>query len=441
VRAVDVIARQRDGQAVSEDELREFIGGIVDGSVADYQAAAWLMAVYLRGMSVEETVALTRVMARSGQVLDLGALASRSVDKHSTGGVGDKVSLVAGPIAAAAGVVVPKMSGRGLGITGGTLDKLESIPGLRVALSDAEILQQAAEVGLVLAGQTADLAPADGKLYALRDVTATIESLPLIVSSILSKKLAGGAPSIVLDVKGGSGAFMPTVEAARTLARSLVGVGTACGRRVVAFVSHMDQPLGWSVGNALEVQEAIDLLRGAAGPSDVRELALTLASEMVLLAGLADSARTARSRAQQAWSTRAALGKLGDLIEAQGGDRRVIDDPERLPRAPVVARVVADRGGTVARLDAGIVGSTLVALGAGRARMEDRVDHRVGVVFDHKVGAAVMRGETLFTLHLAERDQLEYARERILSAYTWSSEQVFPPAVVLERIDATDAIQ
>ncbi|HLZ10823.1 MAG TPA: thymidine phosphorylase, partial [Chloroflexota bacterium] len=262
MRAVDVIARKRDGQALSSDEITWLIRGIVDGDVADYQAAAWLMAVYLRGMTSAETVALTMAMARSGKQLGLGTLAPRSVDKHSTGGVGDKISLVVAPIAAAAGVVVPKMSGRGLGMTGGTLDKLESIPGFRVNLTTDEFLRQAAEVGLVIAGQNADLAPADGIIYALRDVTATIESLPLIVSSILSKKLAGGAPSIVLDVKAGRGAFLTTLEDARELARSLVAVGTEAGKKVVAYVTRMDQPLGFAVGNALETREAIDVLRG-----------------------------------------------------------------------------------------------------------------------------------------------------------------------------------
>ncbi len=433
MRAVDVIARKRDGNELDPGEIAGFIRGVVDGTVADYQAAAWLMAVYLRGMTQTETFELTQAMARSGQILDLGALAGRAVDKHSTGGVGDKTSLIVGPLAAAAGVVVPKMSGRGLGLTGGTLDKLESFPGLRTDLTVDEILRQAADVGLVIAGQTSDLAPADGKLYALRDVTATVASLPLIVSSILSKKIAGGAPAIVLDVKGGSGAFMTTLGGARALARSLVDVGTIARRQVVAYVTQMDQPLGWAVGNTLEIQEAVGVLRGS-GPADLRNLSLALAAEMVTLAGLETTPAAARRRVEAALTSGAGLAKLRAMVSAQGGDSRLIDDPGLLPRAPVLVPVRAERGGYVARLDAGIIGATLTALGAGREKKGDPIDHRVGVVFDHKVGAAVMRGEVLFTLHLANASQTDFARERLLSAYTWSDQVVFPPEVVIERI-------
>jgi pyrimidine-nucleoside phosphorylase len=435
MRAVDVIARKRDGHELTTGEIDRFIGGFLDGNVADYQAAAWLMAVVLRGMSRRETADLTRAMAASGRTLDLGPLAPRSVDKHSSGGVGDKISLVAGPIAAACGVVVPKMSGRGLGITGGTLDKLESIPGLRIDLSEAQILRQANDVGFVIAGQTADLAPADGRLYALRDVTATVASLPLIVSSIVSKKLAGGAPSIVLDVKAGSGAFMPTVADAIRLAQELVDVGTECGRQVVAYVSGMDQPLGRAVGNALEVREAIEVLNDR-GPNDVRELALTLAAEMVHLAGRTDTREAARTIGETALVTGKALAKLRAMIAYQDGDATVVDDPNRLPIAPIIETVVAPADGYVTRLDAGAIGRAVVALGAGRERKSDSIDHRVGVVFHRKIGDWVERGEPLFDLHLANSDQLPGAAESISTAYRIIPVETAPPTLILKRVSA-----
>jgi pyrimidine-nucleoside phosphorylase len=432
VRAVEIIARKRDGAELTSDEIQFFVHGCVSGAVADYQAAAWLMAVYLQGMNRAETVALTRAMASSGRVLDLGDLSTRAVDKHSSGGVGDKISLVVGPIAAAAGVVVPKMSGRGLGFTGGTLDKLESIPGFRVNLSVDEILKQAREVGLVIASQTADLAPADGKLYALRDVTATVGSLPLIVSSILSKKLAGGAPAIVLDVKVGSGAFMRTEQEAEQLALALVDVGTECGRRVTAFVSRVDQPLGRAVGNAVEVREAIETLRGE-GPDDVRDLALTLATEMILSARVATTEGDAREIAERALGSGQALAKLRAMVEAQEGDARVIDDPSRLPTAPIVETIGAQVAGYVAALDAGTVGKTLTALGAGREKKRDPIDHRVGVIFHRKIGDRVMPGDPLFTLHLTTVEAMPLARERLLAAYRWSDAPVNCPSIVVGR--------
>jgi pyrimidine-nucleoside phosphorylase len=434
VRAVDVIAHKRDGQALTAAEIGWFVTGFLDGAVTDYQAAAWLMAVYLRGMNLAETAELTRAMAASGRTLDLGSLAERSVDKHSSGGVGDKISLVAGPIAAAAGVVVPKMSGRGLGITGGTLDKLESIPGLSVDLTEDQILRQARDIGFVIAGQTAELAPADGRLYALRDVTATVASLPLIVSSIMSKKLAGGAPSIVLDVKAGSGAFMPTVESASELARALVEVGMACGRRVVAYVTPMDEPLGRAVGNALEVREAIEVLSGR-GPADASEIALTLAAEMATLAGVAGPGNRARRLVEDVLASGAALDRLRRMIGAQGGDARVVDEPNRLPTAPVVETIVSTQAGFVRRLDAGAVGRAVAALGAGRERKGEPIDHRVGVLFYRKVGDRLDVGDPLFDLHLANAAQLPAARERILGAYDFASAPVAPGPLILGQID------
>ncbi len=435
MKASEIIARKRDGQELSAEEIGWFVRGCVSGEVPDYQAAAWLMATYLNGMSQPETVALTRAMAESGRALDLGDLRPRAVDKHSSGGVGDKISLVVGPIAAAAGVVVPKMSGRGLGFTGGTLDKLESIPGLRVDLEVDRILDQARQIGLVIASQTADLAPADGKLYALRDVTATVGSLPLIVSSILSKKIAGGAPSIVLDVKAGSGAFMRTTDEAVKLARALVDVGTACDRRVVAFVSRMDQPLGRAVGNAVEVREAIEILQGN-GPDDVRELALTLAAAMVRLGGLASDEPEARRRVDACLASGAALVKLRQMISAQGGDARVVDDPSLLRTAPLTEVVKSPRAGYVERLDAGIVGSTLTGLGAGREKKGDAIDHRIGIMFHRKIGDKVATDEPLFTLHLASAARLPEARGRILAAYAWSDRPVESPSILIQKFGA-----
>lgn len=434
-RAVDIIARKRDGHELTTTQLKWFVDGCVSGGVTDYQAAAWLMAVYLRGMSRREIVDLTRAMAASGTSLQLGDLKAHAVDKHSTGGVGDKISLITGPIAAAAGVLIPKMSGRGLGLTGGTLDKLESIPGLRVDLSPQEIVDQVRQIGLAIASQSADLAPADGRLYALRDATATVSSLPLIVSSILSKKLASGAPSIVLDVKAGAGAFMKTEAEALELGRMLVDVGAACGRRVTALVSRMDQPLGRCVGNAIEVKEAIETLRGN-GPDELEQLALALAAEMVQLAGLAPSPESAESAVRQALDGGEALAKLRQMVAAQGGDPRLVDDPERLPTAPIRAPVRADRDGFVTDLDAATVGDTMVALGAGRARKGDAIDHRIGVVFERKIGDKVARGDVLLTLHLANEESLPTARDRLLSAYKWSD--VPPPRhpLILARLSS-----
>lgn len=433
MRAVDVIARKRDGSELTPAEIHWFINGVVNGSVADYQAAAWLMAVYLRGLTERETVDLTMAMAGSGQTLNLGRFRAHAVDKHSTGGVGDKTSLIVGPLAAAVGVIVPKMSGRGLGITGGTLDKLESIPGFRVDLPEERILDQIARIGIVVTGQTPRLAPADGQLYALRDVTATVGSLPLIVSSILSKKIAGGAPSIVLDVKAGSGAFMPTVDSARHLATRLVDVGRAADRRVVAYVTNMDQPLGRAVGNAVEIREAIETLRGNGEP-DLVTLATTLAGEMAVLSGVASDRASARDAIDRALRSGAGLAKLRELIAAQGGEPRVVDDPALLPSAPIVREVASPVDGFVAALDAGRVGETLIGLGAGRIKKSDRVDPRIGVVFHRKTAARVSRGAPLFTLHLADEASAPSAAERILAAYRWSDQPVPEPKTILDQI-------
>jgi pyrimidine-nucleoside phosphorylase len=432
---MDVIAKKRDGGELSKEEIEFFVQGYTAGTIPDYQAAAWLMACLLQGMTDRETHDLTMAMVYSGETLDLSDVAPFAVDKHSTGGVGDKVSLVAAPLVAACGVPVAKMTGRGLGFTGGTVDKLESIPGYRTDLSVAEIKAQVAEIGVVLTGQTLDLAPADRKLYALRDVTATVESIPLIVGSIMSKKLAAGASAIVLDVKVGKGAFMKTMENAEALAHGLVRLGTEAGRQVVALISDMDQPLGWAVGNALEVREAIDTLREGGG-EDFREHCLTVAAEMLALGGGAEGADAGLALARETLSSGAAWQRFRQMVEAQGGDVRCVDDPEKLPQAPIVEAVVAPRSGYLAGVNAIEVGRAVVHLGGGREEKGQPIDHRVGVVVHHKVGDRVQEGAPLFTVHASDEQKLAEARERVLAAHTFSDEPVQPLPLFYSRITA-----
>jgi pyrimidine-nucleoside phosphorylase len=431
--ALDLIAKKRDGEELSREEIEFFVRACTRDEIPDYQAAAWLMAVYLRGMTDRETRALTLAMTHSGDVLDLKQVVPFAVDKHSTGGVGDKVSLVVAPLAAACGLSVAKMTGRGLGFTGGTIDKLESIPGYRTDLSQAEFEAQLCEIGIVLTGQTADLAPADRKLYALRDATATVASTPLIVSSIMSKKLAAGADGIVLDVKVGSGAFMKTLEEAEVLAEAMVCLGSQVGRRVVALISDMNQPLGRAVGNALEVAEAIDTLRGS-GPDDFREHCLVVAAEMLMLSDKAADADAARARASEALASGAAWEKFRELVEAQGGDARYIEEPERLPRAGRIEPVPAPRDGYLAAVNAAEIGMAVVALGGGRERKGEPIDHRVGVIVHHKVGDRLQKGAPLFTVHANDAEKLALARERILAAYTFDDEPVQPLPLFYGRI-------
>ena len=419
MRVVDVIARKRDGAELTTAEIEFFVQGFTRGEIPDYQAAAWLMAVYLRGMGDAETRDLTLAMAHSGDVIELEGIAPFVVDKHSTGGVGDKVSLVAAPTAAACGLSVAKISGRGLGFTGGTLDKLEAIPGFRADLTEAEFKAQVKRVGIVLTGQTGALAPADAKLYALRDVTATVGSTPLIVSSILSKKIAGGAGAIVMDVKMGSGALMKTVPDAADLARQLVRLGSEVGRRVVALVSDMSQPLGWAVGNALEVKEAIEMLHGK-GPADLHDHCMRIVAEMLLLGGKASDTDDALEMARNAIAKGGAWEKFRALVAAQGGDVRAIDEPGRLPKASLVEPVPAPRSGYLARVDASEIGMAVVALGGGREKKGDTIDHGVGVKVHSKVGDAVKEGSPLFTLHANDSGRLAAARERVLAAHVFS---------------------
>jgi pyrimidine-nucleoside phosphorylase len=429
MRAVDVIARKRDGMALTAEEIDYFVQGFTQGRIPDYQVAAWLMAVLLRGMNRQETIDLTMAMVRSGETLDLREISSLVVDKHSTGGVGDKTTLVVAPMVAAAGARVGKMSGRGLGFTGGTLDKLESIPGFRADLGIEEFRAQLESVGVVVTGQSSQLAPADGKLYALRDVTATVRSLPLIASSIMSKKIAAGTEGVVLDVKMGHGAFMGTHEDAQELASLMVHIGNKVGRRVRAAISDMDQPLGNAVGNALEVREALDTLLGK-GPADLRRLCLTVASQMLLVAGMVQDEAEARVRLEQVLGDGRALSKFREWIQAQGGDIRYVDDPAKLPTARFVTELLAPRSGYVAGVDAREIGLTSMLLGGGRARKGDQIDHSVGIVLAAKIGDFVAKGQLLLTIHANDEAQLPGAQQRLLAAYERSDDPVAPPSLI-----------
>lgn len=437
MRAVDVIIKKRDGGELTPEEIEFFVQGFTRGEIPDYQVAAWAMAVYWRGMTDAETTALTLAMARSGEVLDLHDVSPFVVDKHSTGGVGDKTTLVVGPVVASLGLPVGKMSGRGLSFSGGTLDKLESISGWHASLTIAEFKEQLRTVGLVIAGQTADLAPADGKLYALRDVTGTVSSLPLIASSIMSKKIAGGADGIVLDVKTGRGAFMEDEASAVRLADLMLRIGRGLGRRMAAVISDMDQPLGRAVGNALEVQEAIETLRGD-GPPDFREHAIVVAGEMLRLAGLARDEEECRRLAREALDSGRALAKFRQFVMAQGGDPRQVDDPNLLPRARWVEPLLSPRAGYLAAIDAREVGLATLDLGGGRVKKGDPIDHAVGVVLNAKVGDWVERNQPLLVIHANDESRLREARARLLRAYAWSEEPVTPPSLI-RRVLRQDA--
>jgi pyrimidine-nucleoside phosphorylase len=431
---VDVIIKKRDGLELSQEEITSFVQGYTEGSIPDYQASALLMALFLRGMSDRETHDLTMAMAHSGDMLDLHDIVPFTVDKHSTGGVGDKVSLVIAPLVAACGVPVAKMTGRGLGFTGGTVDKLESIPGYRTDLSVAEFKAQVEEIGIVLTGQSADLAPADRKLYALRDVTGTVESLPLIVSSIMSKKLASGADAICLDVKMGNGAFMKSLEEAEALAEAMVRLGEQAGREVTSLISDMNQPLGWAVGNALEVREAINTLHEA-GPADFREHCLAVAAEMLRLSGKASTTSEALTLALETLASGAAWRTFREMVKAQGGNVDCIDEPDRLPQAPLIEPVPAPRSGYLSAVNALEIGLTVVELGGGREEKGDPIDHSVGVLVHYKVGDLVQKGIPLFTVHANDEEKLKAARERILAAHTFSDEPVQPLPLFYRRVE------
>ncbi len=409
---LELIEKKRDGRTHTRSELRLLVDAFVSGEVPDYQMSAWMMAAYLNGLDEDETVWLTQAMADSGERVDLSAIPGVKVDKHSTGGVGDTTTLVLAPLVASCGVPVAKMSGRGLGHTGGTLDKLESIPGMRVELSREEFVSQVREVGCAVVAQSADIDPADRKMYALRDVTGTVPSVPLIVSSIISKKVAGGADAVVLDVKVGSGAFMKDVEHARCLASELERVGDALGREVDARLTDMDQPLGMAVGNALEVVEAIETLSGE-GPPALTELCIRFAALMLVRGGAAPDERSARDLAVRAISSGDALRAFERWVQAQGGDPAVAEDTGLLPRARAVREVRASRSGFVSRTHADAIGSAAAALGAGRGRKEDAIDPAAGVVLDVRVGDEVSAGDRIATLYASDPDLLDEAEHRI----------------------------
>jgi pyrimidine-nucleoside phosphorylase len=419
MRAVDIITKKRDRQELTTEEINFFIEGFTDGSIPDYQASSWAMAVLLNGMTDRETTDLTLAMAASGETLDLSSAVEVAIDKHSTGGVGDKTTLVVGPVVAACGLPVGKMSGRGLGFSGGTLDKMESIPGYRTDLSEEEFLSQLKTYKIVLTGQSHDLAPADGKMYALRDVTGTVPSMPLIASSVMSKKIAAGAHAIVLDVKLGEGAFMTNLADARQLAEIMVAIGKLSGRRVVGLLSDMNQPLGEAVGNALETLEAIETLQGG-GPEDFREHCLVVASHMLVLGNRAANLEEARQMAEKALVDGSGLEYFRTLVREQGGDVSYVDHPDKLPKAELIETINAPRSGWLKAVKAKEVGETSVELGAGRAKKGDPIDFAVGIMVHHKVGDCVEAGEPLFTVHANDEDRMAQAIKRLQDAVEWS---------------------
>ncbi len=432
MRAVDIIIKKRDRGELSREEIDFFVQGFTRGEIPDYQVSAWAMAVLLNGMTARETTDLTLSMAHSGQVLDLSGIVEVAVDKHSTGGVGDKTTLAVLPIVAACGLPCGKMSGRGLGFSGGTLDKLESIPGYRVDLTTEEFKTQLKEIGIVLTGQSLDLAPADGKLYALRDVTGTVQSMPLIASSIMSKKLAAGATAIVLDVKTGLGAFMQSLEEARQLAALMTSIGELAGRKVKTLLSDMNQPLGFAVGNVLEVQEAIDALHGK-GPEDFREHCLEASAHMLALGGRAADLESGRRMAEGAVKNGSAFEMFRKLVAAQGGDVSYVDQPGKMAKARLVEPVPSPESGCLSQIHARIIGEAAVELGAGRAKKGDTVDHAVGFMILRKVGEKVQSGEPLFVVHANDEGRLAAAKKAVLAAHQFSAAPVPPLPLFYEH--------
>jgi pyrimidine-nucleoside phosphorylase/thymidine phosphorylase len=418
MRAVDVLKRKRAGDALSREEISFLVDGFTAGEIPDYQVSAFLMAVCLQGMTSEETVALTEAMLRSGITLDFSDVPGPKIDKHSTGGVGDKTSLIIAPLAASAGLVVPMISGRGLGHSGGTLDKLESIPGFDVRLDEKRFHRVVSEIGFAMVGQTEAIAPADRKLYALRDVTATVESFPLITGSILSKKLAEGIDGLVLDVKVGSGAFMKTRKDAETLAGSMLSTAARMGTKAVALLTDMSQPLGTHVGNALEVEESLAVMRGE-GPEDLKRLSLRLTAYMLVLGGLASSVEDGERRAKEELRSGRGLSKFLDMVRAQGGDPRIVDEGV-LPRARARKEVAAPRGGFVAAIDTEKLGTAAMVLGAGREKVEDVIDPGAGLVVRKKPGDEIEKGEPLVILHYNDPTRLPEAERMVQAAYSVS---------------------
>lgn len=434
MRMYDIILKKRNGEQLSKEEIDFFIKGYTHGEIPDYQAAALLMAIYFRGMNKRETAELTMSMVNSGATMDLSAITGIKVDKHSTGGVGDKTTLVLGPMVASAGVPVAKMSGRGLGHTGGTLDKLESIEGFRVQLSMEEFVSNVNRIKLAVCGQTGDVAPADKKLYALRDVTGTVDNISLIAGSIMSKKIASGADSIVLDVKTGSGAFMKSTDEAFKLAQEMVDIGENLGRRVTALITEMNEPLGYAVGNALEVKEAIETLMGR-GPDDLMQLCLELGSVMLLLGKKAGSIEEAREILKNKIKSGEALKKFAEMVEAQHGNPQQIWKPELLPAAAETIEVKSTASGYVSSINAEDVGIAALLLGAGRETKEEDIDYSVGIVLDKKVGAYVSKGETIARIHVNDRSRLEECTKKLLGAYSFTDEKPGPRPLIFGMVD------
>lgn len=432
MRMYDIIHKKRNGGELSEEEIRFFIEGYTDESIPDYQAAALCMAVYFRGMTPKETSILTLAMAESGDQIDLGGIEGFTVDKHSTGGVGDKTSLIVVPIVASCGGKVAKMSGRGLGHTGGTVDKLESIPGFRTELNPDDFIKQVNGIGLCIVGQTGELAPADKKLYALRDVTATVESIPLIASSIMSKKLAAGSKGIVLDVKTGSGAFMKTVEESENLAKEMVAIGKSAGRSVTAVITNMDIPLGDSVGNSLEVIEAIKTLKGE-GESDLTEVCLTLAAQMLSMVTGEDE-KTCYSMAKGAIDNGLAINKLREMISAQGGNANVVDDYSLFKQPKYTAEIFSECDGYIEHTDAEKIGIASVILGAGREKKGDPIDPSAGIVLKKKTGDYVKKGEPLAVFYTDDEGKIEGAKQEFLNAFTFGNERTQPQKLIYKII-------
>ena len=431
--AVELIRKKRDGHALSTPEIDWLIQEYTQDRIPDYQMSAWAMAVFWRGMDARETSDLTLAMARSGEEMHARDIISPVVDKHSTGGVGDKVTLAVAPLVAACGVAVGKMTGRGLGHTGGTVDKLESVRGFRASLTREEFKDILTRHHIVLAGQSHDLAPADGKMYALRDVTGTVESIPLIASSIMSKKLAVGASHLLLDVKVGAGAFMKTLEQARALAETMVHIGQLAGLHTVAAITSMEQPLGCAIGNALEMAEAIAILRGE-GPRDVSDLCYHEASELLVMTGSASSFSEAEKRVEQAIHSGAAVAKLAEVIAAQGGDARQIEHPELLPAAPVRVMLCAPRSGYIRAIEAEQVGLASMHLGAGRFKKGEPIDHRTGFILQAKIGDYRNAGDPLVEIHARSQSEADAVRESLLASYSWSEAPVSVPTLLLDTI-------
>lgn len=423
MRMYDLIMKKRNGGKLAKEEIEYMVGGFTDGQIPDYQMSAMMMAIYFVGMDKEETLHLTMAMANSGDMLDLSLIEGIKVDKHSTGGVGDKTSLALTPMVAACGIKVAKMSGRGLGHTGGTIDKLESFEGFSTGISERQFIDNVNKIGIAIMGQTADLAPADKKLYGLRDVTATVDNMSLIASSIMSKKLASGADAIVLDVKTGSGAFMKEEKDAFSLAKEMVELGKNAGRKAVAVVSDMDQPLGYAVGNSLEVKEAIDTLKGN-GPADFLELCLTLGSYMVELGGLAADEKDARKMLEQTIADGSALKKLAQFIEAQGGDPKAVYESDLLPKADFIEEIASPREGYIKKIVCDEIGICSLILGGGRETKESDIDLAVGLVLKKKAGDYVKAGESLAVIHGNDREKMEAAKVRFINAYSFSDKPV-----------------